>query len=91
MTLTEIEAKAKEIKEWQRLAEEAAETITALQDEIKAAMLTANIDTVLAGAFKVTWKPVESSRLDASALKRELPDVAARYTKTATTRRFTIV
>ena len=39
---------------------------------------------------KVTWKPVTSSRLDAAALRKALPDVAERFTRTTTTRRFTV-
>lgn len=88
MTINELEAKAREIKEWQRLAEEAAETVTALQDEIKALMT--DTDTLTAGAFRITWKPVTSSRIDTAAIKKELPDLAERFTKTTTTRRFVI-
>ena len=43
-----------------------------------------------AGEYKVTWKPVTSSRLDAAALRVALPEVAARFTCTSMTRRFTV-
>ena len=88
MSIKELEAKALELKEWQRLAEEAAEAATALQDEIKAAM--GEREEVTAGAFKITWKPVTSSRLDTTAIKKELPELAERFTKTTTTRRFLV-
>ena len=47
-------------------------------------------ETLLAGAFKVTWKAVTSSRLDSAALKKSLPEIAERFMKQTTTRRFCI-
>ena len=43
-----------------------------------------------AGEYKVTWKAVTSSRLDAVALRKAVPDVAAAFTRTTTTRRFCV-
>ena len=62
--------------------------IQAAEDEIKQAM--GDDDTLLAGPFKVTWKAVTSSRLDSTALKKALPEIAARFMKQTTTRRFSI-
>ena len=47
-------------------------------------------EQITAGAFKITWKSVTSSRLDTTALKKALPEVAARFMKQTTSRRFTI-
>ena len=38
----------------------------------------------------MTWKNVTSNRLDSTALKKELPDIAARFMKQTTTRRFCV-
>ena len=57
-------------------------------DAIKAAMGTQ--EAVQAGEYKITWKPVTTARLDATALKKALPDVAARFTKETTVRRFSV-
>ena len=43
-----------------------------------------------AGEYKVTWKAVTSSRLDTTALKKALPDVASRFMKSITSRRFCV-
>ena len=43
-----------------------------------------------AGEYKITWKPVTSSRLDAAALRKALPEVAACFTRTSTARRFCV-
>lgn len=90
MTIKEIERKAFEIKEWERLRNELDAAISAAQDEIKAHLTEAHEDTVVAGAFKISWKEVASSRLDTKALKKALPDVAARFMTSSVSRRFLI-
>ena len=88
MSVRELEIKARELKELKNMAEELAVEITATEDAIKAAM--GDQEEVRAGAFKITWKPVTTSRVDGKAIMRELPDVAARYTVTNTVRRFQV-
>lgn len=88
MSIIEMESKARELQELKRMREELEAEITGLEDAIKAAM--GNEEQVTAGAFKITWKAVTSNRLDSSALKKELPDVAARYMKQTTVRRFVV-
>ena len=88
MSTQEIEIKARELKELQRMSEELNAEITTLQDEIKAAM--GDLQELTAGAFKITWKQITSTRLDSKALKTALPDVVSRFTKTITTRRFVV-
>ena len=83
-----IIAKVQELMELRRMSEELQTEIDALQEAVKSFM--GSEESMIAGAFKVSYKSVTSSRLDSSALKRELPDVAARYTKQTTTRRFTV-
>ena len=84
----DIIAKVQELMELRRMSEELQTEIDALQEAVKDFM--GSEESMIAGAFKVSYKNVTSSRLDSSALKRELPDVAARYTKQTTTRRFTV-
>ena len=88
MSIMEMESKAHELKELERMQEELAAEIEAIKDAIKAAM--GDQEAVTAGAYKITWKPVTTSRLDAKALKAALPDVAARFTTSTTTRRFCV-
>ena len=84
----DIIAKVQELMELRRMSEELQTEIDALQEAVKDFM--GSEESMIAGAFKVSYKSVTSSRLDSTALKRELPDVAARYTKQTTTRRFTV-
>lgn len=88
MTTTELTLKITELQELKRMQDELTAEIEAVQDAIKAAM--GDLETLTAGPFKVTWKPVTTTRIDTTSLKRELPDIAARYSKTTTTRRFTV-
>lgn len=90
MSQKEIAATVAELQELRRMQEELEAEITSAQDKIKAHMTASGVDSLTAGAFKVTWKEVTSTRLDTTALKEILPDVAARFTKTATVRRFTV-
>lgn len=88
MTNTEIIKKLDDLKALQRLIEEAQNEADALRDEIKDFMGDSEQFTV--GNYKVTYKTVTTSRVDTTALKKALPDVAERFSRTSTTRRFVI-
>ena len=90
MSSQEISSKVKELRELKRMQAELADEIAALEDAIKAHMDAAGMDTLTTADAKVRWATYTSSRLDAAALRQELPDVAARYMKTVTARRFSI-
>ncbi len=88
MSVKELESTIRELQELKRMREELSGEIDALEDLVKAEMGQSEQLTV--GAFKVTWKPVTSSRLDTAALRKALPDIAARFMKTTTCRRFQV-
>ena len=88
MSINELEAKARELRQLQALIDEAQAEAEALKDAIKAAM--GDSESIQAGEYKITWKAVTSSRIDTAALKKALPDVAERFTKETTVRRFTV-
>lgn len=88
MSTIELSAKVQELRELRRMADELAAEIEAAQDAIKQHMTALNVDEIAGTDYKVTWKSVTSSRLDTTALKKALPDVAAQFTKQTTSRRF---
>ena len=88
MSTTELEAKVRELRELQALIEEAQAEAESIKDQLKAHM--GEREELRAGGYKITWKPVTSSRLDATALRKALPEVAERFTRTSTTRRFVL-
>ena len=90
MATNEIISKLNELSELRRMADELNAEIEAIQDAIKAHMTEAETDTNTAGAFKVTWKAVTSTRIDTTALRKDLPEIWQEYGKTTTTRRFSV-
>ena len=90
MSRQDIEGKVREIRELKRMQEELSAELEALTCEIKAHMDAEGVDTISGTDWKVTYKAVTSSRIDTSALKKALPDLAQQFTKTTTARRFCI-
>ena len=88
MSTNELTEKIRTLRELQALIEEAQAEAEGIKDAIKAHMGAS--EELRAGEYKVTWKPVTASRLDAAALRAALPEVAARFTRTSMTRRFTV-
>ena len=84
----ELESKIRELRQLQALIEEATAEAEAIKDTIKAAM--GDAEELRAGEYKITWKAVNASRIDTTALRKALPDVAERFTKTTTARRFCV-
>lgn len=84
-----INAILAELAQYIRMQEEAAAMVESLKDQLKAQMQAAGVDTLAGDEHKATYKAVTSSRVDTTALKRDLPEIAAQYTKTTTARRFT--
>lgn len=88
MSTNELESKCRELRQLQNLIEEAQAEAEVIKDAIKAAV--GDSEAVQAGEYRITWKSVTSSRLDTAALKAALPEVAERFTRTSTTRRFCV-
>ena len=83
-----LEPKVKELLELKRMREELDAEISSIEDQLKQVM--GHEETLIAGAFKIDWKPVITSRIDTAALKKALPEIAERFTKQTTTRRFCV-
>ena len=90
MSTFELQDKVNEMRELRRMAEELDAEIAAIQDSIKAHMEATGADELSGADYKITWKPITSTRLDTAALKKALPEIAERFSKTTTTRRFVL-
>lgn len=90
MSANELDMRVDKIRSLKRLIEEAEAEITGIEDGIKARMTELGTDELRGGTCKVTWKQVSSTRIDSKALKKELPDIAAKYSSITTYRRFLI-
>lgn len=78
-----------EYRENKRLIEE----LTAMNDELKAAILAimGDRETVTEGASKATNKTVVSSRFDSTEFKKVYPDLFSEYSRETNYKRFTVV
>lgn len=88
MSNPSMEERIKELQELKHMREELEAEINAIEDEIKQTM--GEEETLLAGAFKVIWKNVTSSRFDSTRFKKDHAELAAAYMKQTTVRRFTV-
>lgn len=90
MATNELNKKISELRELRRMAEELADQISSIEDEIKLHMTATGADTITGPDYKISWKIIESTRLDTKALKAAAPELCARFLKTTSARRFTV-
>ena len=85
-----LAVKVHELKKLKLAVSEIEKDITEIEEFIKAEMTAKNVSEMIVDVFKISWTPYTTTRIDTTALKAELPDIAARYTKTTESRRFSI-
>jgi len=90
MTTQEITTKIREYKELQAYVRELEEELEATKAAIISEMEARKVNTLLADVYTVKYQTYSSTRIDTTAFKAELPDVAAKYTKTTEARRFSV-
>lgn len=86
--MSKFENLCNEYRENKRMIEE----LEALNDSLKAEILAimGDDETHIEGAAKATNKTVVSSRLDSTAIKKDLPDIFSRYSTATSYKRFTV-
>ena len=90
MTKFEIARKSKKYREIQAMIKELEGEAEMIKTELTTLMEAMDIDVIEADIFTVRWTPYTSNRVDTNALRKELPDIAARYMVTSKTKRFQI-
>lgn len=85
-----LSEKIREMKELEKLIEEATAEVEAIKDMLKAKMTEENTERMSVDIYEVRWTTVKSERVDTSSLKRSMPEIAQQFTKTTTSRRFSI-
>lgn len=90
MLAKNLDSQIHELRELRRMADELTAAIDTIQDAIKAEMTAAGVDVLTGSDWKAVWKPITTSRIDTTALKKALPDLAAQFTKVSTVRRFSV-
>ena len=90
MTEWELNETIRALRRFKRAADEARQQAAALEDAVKAEMEARGVEQLTTPDYRVTWKAVTSSRLDAKALKAERPEIYDRYAVSAESRRFVV-
>lgn len=90
MSINELDAKVKELRELRNLEAELKAEITAIEDEIKAEMLAQNTELLSGQNCQISWKTVSTTRFDSAAFKLTHAELFQQYSKATTTRRFII-
>lgn len=78
-----------ELAQYTRIAEETAAVIDGLKDKLKEYMTAEGLETLAGNEHKATYKTVVCTRIDTTALKKDLPEIATKYTKSTQSMRFT--
>ena len=90
MSRIELTSKAKDYREIQAMIKELQDEADAIKAAITAEMERAGDDIIQADIFTIKWQKYTTSRIDSTAFKTALPDLAATFTKTSTARRFQV-
>ena len=90
MTPAELNTTVRDLKELKTLQDRITAKIKTLEDQIKEHMADTDMFAITGDGYAVTWNEVSSTRLDTTALKHDMPDIAAQYMKTSITRRFIV-
>ena len=90
MSLIELTSTARTYRELQAEIKELESQADALKQQMIRHMDSLQADELRAGEFTIRYKLIESFRLDTTALKNELPDVVAQYTRSTTSTRFQV-
>lgn len=93
MSTNEMKIMSEEIHELRELDQFIAQCeaeVEAIKDMLKAKMTEENTERMTVDIYEVRWTTVKSDRIDTTAFKKAMPDVAQQFVKTTTSRRFSI-
>lgn len=85
MSTHEITSKVRTLKELRAEIEALESEARSIEDELKADMLTKNVDI-----FKIRYKTVKSSRFDSKAFKETHSELYSQYCKPTEYKKFTV-
>jgi len=90
MSNQDLTAALREFQEYKRIREEADNAMKTLQAKITAHMAMQDVTEMVVDVYRVSYKPVTSTRLNTTALKAAKPDIFAQFSTTTTARRFVV-
>lgn len=90
MSINEMHAVIKEIKEYKRLKEEAEARISELENIIKSEMKEQDTNKMVVGEYKCSLATITSNKVDSKALQENRPDIYSIFVKQSTYERLTV-
>ena len=90
MSINDLTATAREYRELQAAIKELEGQADALKQAMIKEMDNRATEKLQAGEYEIRYQLIESSRLDTTALKKALPDIAAQFTRLTTSTRFQV-
>lgn len=90
MSSTELISLVEQYRETQQLIEAAQAELEAIKAQVTAEMDRRGVSQMDAGTHRIRLQQVATSRLDSKALRAAVPDLAARFIRQTTTRRFIV-
>ena len=90
MSIIELETVAREYRELQAAIKDLDDQLDSLKQQMIREMDNRQCDKLPVGPFEIRYTLVESSRLDSTALKQQMPEIAAQFTKSSTSTRFQV-
>jgi len=90
MSHNDLTTALKEYQEYKRIKEQAEEQMKAIQSRITAHMDMQGMTEMVVDIYKVSYKPISSTRLDTKILKIARPDIFAQFSTTSTSKRFIV-
>ena len=84
MSIYEIDAKVKELKELRDMEAEVKSSIAAIEDSLKAEMLAKNTDVLSGKDYLITWKTIITNRFDSAAFKLTHADLFNQFSRSTT-------
>ena len=90
MSSTELISLVEQYREAQQLIEAAQAELEAIKAQVTAEMDRRGVSQMDADTHRIRLQQVTTSRLDSKALRAAVPDLAARFIRQTTTRRFTV-
>ena len=90
MTISGLAQTAQSYRELQAMIKQLEDEADVLKQQMIQEMDMRRVDKLAAGEYTIRYTIYETARLDTTALKKELPDIAERFTKTSTACRFQV-
>ncbi|MBQ9902967.1 MAG: hypothetical protein IJM51_11400 [Clostridia bacterium] len=90
MTTNEMTEKIDELRELETMQAELKEMIESIKDELKAELITLDVEELEVGTNIIRYTTVLSQRFDSTTFKKKMPEIYTAYLKQVTSKRFSI-